>query len=407
MNSSKKAKQFTITKREVYQAWLHVRSNAGACGVDGESIASFEAKLSKNLYKLWNRMSSGSYFPKAVKRVEIPKKDGGVRSLGVPTVSDRISQEVVRVRLEPLLEGKFHEDSYGYRPRKSGLDAVRTCRERNWKYDWVVDVDIQKFFDSINHDLLLKAVAIHCQEKWMMLYIERWLKAAIRHPDGREETCTCGTPQGGVISPLLANIFLHYAFDKWIEREFPSVKFERYADDIVIHCSSEDESHKVSERLKERLLECGLKLHPDKTKIVYCKDGKRKADYPITSYTFLGYTFQARSARSREKGKLFTGFLPAASKDSKKGLCRKLKAMRLRSRNQLTIEELAAMLNPTLRGWFNYFKHFFSSSLSALRYDIDRRLTRWARNKYRWNSNQSCLWLDRLKKQQPKLFAHW
>jgi RNA-directed DNA polymerase len=309
MNSSRKAKQFTITKREIYQAWLHVRSNAGASGVDGESIASFEAKLSKNLYKLWNRMSSGSYFPKAVKRVEIPKKDGGVRSLGIPTVSDRIAQEVVRMRLEPLLEPKFHENSYGYRPGKSGIDAVRTCRERNWKYDWVLDVDIQKFFDSIDHELLLKAVAIHCHEKWMMLYIERWLKTMIKHPDGREEACTCGTPQGGVVSPLLANIFLHYAFDKWIEREFPLVKFERYADDVVIHCSSENESREVCERLKERLLECGLKLHPEKTKLVYCKDGKRKADYPVIGYTFLGYTFQPRSARSWDD-RLVLGYLP-------------------------------------------------------------------------------------------------
>lgn len=407
MNSNKQAKQFTITKREVYEAWLHVRSNSGACGTDGESIASFEANLSKNLYKLWNRMSSGSYFPKAVKRVEIPKKDGGVRPLGIPTVVDRIAQEVVRMRLEPLVEPKFHKDSYGFRPNKSGIDAIRTCRERNWKYDWVVDVDIQKFFDTINHELLLKAVEVNCKEKWMMLYIERWLKSTISHPDGTLEISTCGTPQGGVISPLLANIYLHYAFDKWIDREFPSVKFERYADDIVIHCRSNAESQKVCSRLKERLLECGLTLHPNKTKIVYCKDGKRNLHYSNISYTFLGYTFQPRESRNKTTGKRFLNFLPAASKDAKSSLRSKIKSMHLRSLNCLTISEIAAILNPILRGWFNYFKHFYPSTLYDLKYYIDRRLTRWARNKFRWYFKKSCSWLDRLKKQQPKLFAHW
>ena len=407
MNSQTKAKSFTITKREIYQAWLKVKINAGACGIDGEGIADYEAKLSKNLYKLWNRMSSGTYFPKAVRRVEIPKKDGGVRPLGIPTVNDRIAQEVVRARLDPLIEPYFHQDSYGYRTGRSGIDAIRTCRKRNWKYDWVLDVDIKQFFDSIDHELLMKAVTKHCQEKWILLYIERWLKTTIIHPNGMQEVSTSGTPQGGVISPLLANLFLHYAFDKWIEKEFPFVKFERYADDVVIHCKTEKVAHKVCEKLKERLIACRLELHPDKTKIVYCKDEDRKKNYPNISYTFLGYTFQPRGSRNKTTGRIFTNFLPAASREAQKSLRSKLKSMRLRSFSSLKLEELAVKLNPVIGGWFNYFKHFYPSILNGLRFHIDRKLTTWARNKFRWGIRKSQSWLERIKNQQPRLFAHW
>lgn len=294
------AKPIEVTKREVYAAWLRVKANKGAGGVDGEGITEFEAKLAKNLYKLWNRMSSGSYFPKAVRRVEIPKKDGSKRPLGIPTVYDRIAQEVVRARLEPTVEAIFHPDSYGYRPGKSAIEAVRVCRERSWKYSWVLDVDIQKFFDTIDHKLLLKAVGKHCKAKWMVLYIERWLKATIRHADGREETSERGTPQGGVISPLLANLYLHYAFDCWITKTYPMVRFERFADDVVIHCQNEAQSEAIQIALKERLQSCGLKLHPETTKIVYCKDSARRKDYPNISYTFLGYTFRPKGAQNRK-----------------------------------------------------------------------------------------------------------
>jgi len=407
MNSPKGAKPYEITKQEVYNAWKRVKANKGAPGVDEESIAKFETKHSKNLYKLWNRMSSGSYFPQAVRRVEIPKGDGTMRPLGIPTVYDRIGQEVVRARLESKIDPIFHEDSYGYRPGKSAIDALRTSRRRNWKSDWVLDVDIRKFFDTVDHEKLLKAVRKHCQEKWMVLYIERWLKSPVQHADGRKEASTKGTPQGGVISPLLANLYLHYAFDTWIARKYPSVKFERYADDMVIHCRSESESEVIKEALARRLADCGLQLHPEKTKIVYCKDSTRKEEFPRVSYKFLGYTFRPRAAQRQDTKKVFTSFLPAASPEAQMSLKQKLREKQLRKYTRCTIEEVAEILNPTLQGWFSYFRHFCPSALRRVYHHIDCRLTLWARDKYRWHYKKSVKWLKRLKYQQPTLFAHW
>jgi group II intron reverse transcriptase/maturase len=407
MKAPVKAKSYEISKHEVYNAWKRVRANRGGAGIDNESIANFEAKLKENLYKLWNRMSSGTYFPKAVRRVEIPKKDGSKRPLGIPTVYDRIAQEVVRARMEPALESCFHEDSYGYRPGKSAIEALEVCRRRNWESDWVLDVDIQKFFDTIDHELLLKAVRKHCSEKWMVLYIERWLKAPVQYPDGKEEVLGKGTPQGGVISPLLANLYLHYAFDKWMEREYPSIKFERYADDVVIHCGSLLESQKIRESLQQRLEECKLSLHPEKTKVVYCRDSKRQGNYQNVSYTFLGYAFKPRKVQSRWSEKNFTGFLPAVSKEAKKQLLSKLREKQTRRWITSTIEEVAESLNPMLRGWFNYFNQFYSSALMKIVDNINSRLVKWARSKYGWNKLKAWEWLKLLKQKQPKLFAHW
>lgn len=402
-----KAKPYEVTKREVYAAWLRVKANKGAGGVDGESITSFEANLSKNLYKLWNRMSSGSYFPKAVRRVEIPKKDGSTRPLGIPTVYDRVAQEVVRARLEVKLEPIFHPDSYGYRPGKSAIEAVGKCRQRSWEYDWVIDVDIQKFFDTIDHELLMKAVRVHCDERWMVLYIERWLKSTVKHGDGREVKSQMGTPQGGVISPLLANLYLHYAFDCWINRTYPSVKFERFADDVVIHCQNEAQSKEIKQSLETRLTECGLKLHPEKTKIVYCKDNKRKKCYPNISYTFLGYTFRPRGAINKKTTQRFLAFLPAASREAQKGLRDKLKTCKLRHCLGFSEQELAKYLNPVLRGWVNYFSHYYKSELGSVCFHIDNRIMKWASCKYKWNSRRPIRWLTKLKLAQPSLFAHW
>ena len=407
MKFLEQAKPNKISKREVYEAWKAVKANKGAKGVDGESIEEFESKLSRNLYRLWNRMSSGSYFPKAVRRVEIPKKDGSKRPLGIPAVCDRVAQEVVRRRLEEVMEPLFHEDSYGYRPKKSAIDAVRVCRERNWKYDWVLDVDIRKFFDTIDHELLLKALRVHAKENWEVLYVERWLKAPVQYPDGRLEVNTKGTPQGGVISPLLANLFLHYAFDKWMTRNHPAEKFERFADDVVIHCRSLEVAEELKRQLTARLEECHLTLHPDKTKIVYCKDSVRRKEYPAVSYRFLGYTFQPRAARNRKTGNMFTSFLPAASTEAKKALAEKLKAKTLRRCVTMTVQEVSAYLNPTLRGWFGYFEHFCPSTLSLIRRRIDWRLIKWARDKKRWTYRKAAEWLARLKRQKPKMFAHW
>ena len=233
-------KPFVISKRVVFAAWEKVKANGGAAGVDEQSIADFERDLKGNLYRIWNRMSSGSYFPPPVRAVEIPKAGGvGVRVLGVPTVSDRIAQTVVRLYLEPVVEPLFHPDSYGYRPGRSALDAVGVCRERCWSSDWVIDLDIRAFFDSLDHDLVLRAVAKHTDLAWVLLYVRRWLQAPLQTRDGTLVTRDRGTPQGSAISPLLANLFLHYAFDRWLTREFPSVAFERYADDAVIHCEQD------------------------------------------------------------------------------------------------------------------------------------------------------------------------
>ena len=255
------AKPFDISKREVWEAFKRVKANQGAAGVDGQSIAGFEIDFQNNLYKLWNRLSSGSYFPLPVRRVDIPKADGGTRPLGIPTVADRIAQEVVRRKLEPILEPVFHTDSYGYRPGKSAIDAVRQTRQRCWRYDWVLDLDVKGYFDSIDWELLLKAIRYHTDCPCVLLYIERWLKVPVQMEDGSIEVRTSGTPQGGFISPLLANLFLHHAFDTWMARNFPHIPFERYADDAVCHCKSAEEAQTLWSALADRFAACKLVLH--------------------------------------------------------------------------------------------------------------------------------------------------
>ena len=324
----------------------------------------------------------------------------------IPTVSDRIAQEVVRARLEHELEPLLHENSYGYRPGKSAIDAVANCRQNNWDYDWVLDVDIQQFFDTIDHELLMKAVRKHCSERWMVLYIERWLKAPIQHIDGRCEKAERGTPQGGVISPLLANLYLHYAFDMWMVRTNPKVKFERYADDIIIHCNTSKRARKLRRALERRFAECGLTLHPEKTRVVYCKDSARWQTYPRISFTFLGYTFCPRRMLNA-KGEYYCRFLPAASREAQTNLRRRVRQLKVRRRTMLSVTELAGLLNPTIRGWFGYFKHFYASALSHLRYHIEGQLLRWAMNKYRLSIRKAVRLLSGLKARQPRLFAHW
>ena len=273
-------KPFEISKWAVQEAWEKVKANKGAPGVDGVSIEGFEADLHNNLYKVWNRMSSGSYFPPPVRAVEIPKPHGGgTRMLGVPTIADRVAQTVVAEELAKRVEVIFHDDSYGYRPGRSALDAVGVCRQRCWKTDWVIDLDIQKFFDSVSWDLMLKAVQANTDLPWVVLYVRRWLQAPVQLPDGTLQQRDRGTPQGSPVSPVLANLFLHYAFDVWMAREFPSIRFERYVDDAVVHCVSERQARQVLAALQDRMAEVGLQLHPDKTRIVYCQDGKRRARF--------------------------------------------------------------------------------------------------------------------------------
>lgn len=403
----KQKKAFEISKEEVSRAWNQVYRKGGKGGIDGETIKSFREKKEKYLYKLWNRMSSGSYIPKAVLRVEIPKTDGGRRQLGIPTITDRIAQQVVRARLEEKLEPIFHEDSYGYRPNKSAQEAVGKCRERCWKCDWVLDIDISKFFDTIDHELMMKAVRHHCDEQWMILYIERWLKAPVQEKNGEIKETSKGTPQGGVISPLLANLYLHYSFDLWMTREFSEIKFERYADDAVIHCTTEAEAERVQEALIARLKECGLSLHPKKTKIVYCKDGKRKRTYPEKRFRFLGYTFEARSAKNSYTGEKFTRFLPAMSKESGKKFRNKLREGKYFKRTQNSVEHLSREISAITQGFYNYFTKYYKSSLYRLNDWLDESIVRWYKRKHKSSWKRAWSFLRRLKKQRPNLFKHW
>jgi RNA-directed DNA polymerase len=404
-----KAKPFDIPKREVWEAWKHIRANQGTAGVDGQSIQDFEVQLAGNLYKLWNRLSSGSYLPPPVRRVDIPKANGGTRPLGIPTVADRVAQEVVRRYLEPLLEPIFHQDSYGYRPGRSAIDAVRVARQRCWRNDWVLDIDIKGFFDNIDWSLLLRAVCKHTQSQWVVLYIERWLKAPAMLEDGSLVLRERGTPQGGVISPLLANLFLHYVFDVWLKRGFPGVPFERYADDIICHCRSEHEATQLHEVLKRRFLECGLELHAEKTKIVYCKDTNRRGSYPAQQFDFLGYCFRPRKAKW-PNGSYGTSFLPAASPKALKAIRKAVREWGLQRRSDKALDDLARMFNPYIRGWINYYGHFYKSALYRTLQRIDAALVRWARKKFkrlRQKPKGARDWLSKVAHTYLGVFAHW
>ena len=405
----KQAKPFSISKRQVWEAYKRVKANKGAAGVDGQTIDGFESELKGNLYKLWNRLASGSYLPPAVLRVEIPKGDGGIRPLGIPTVADRIAQMVVKQYWEPALEKHFHRDSYGYRPGKSAHDAVGAVRKRCWRNDWVLDLDIKGFFDNISHELMLKAVAKHTEEKWVKLYIERWLKAPIETREGTRTLPEKGTPQGGVISPLLANLFLHYAFDKWMERNFPGIPFARYADDAVCHCKSQAQAETLKRALIERMREVGLELHPEKTKIVYCKDDDRKQTYPRTRFDFLGYQFRARRSKNRY-GKHFINFTPAISNKAGKAIRQEMRRWKLHLRSDKSLEELAWMFNTKIQGWINYYGRYYKSAMYPTLRSLDRRLVQWATRKYkrlRGHRRRAAQWLARIAERQKWLFAHW
>jgi group II intron reverse transcriptase/maturase len=402
-------KPFEISKREVWEAYRQVKANRGAPGVDEVTLDKFEEDLEDNLYRIWNRMSSGSYFPPPVKALEIPKPHGdGTRMLGVPTIADRIAQTVVARRLEAKVEPIFHPDSYGYRPKKSALDAVAVCQRRCWKSDWVVDLDIRSFFDCVPWELVVKAVAAHSTDPWVLLYVKRWLAAPLQLPDGSLRQRDRGTPQGSAVSPMLANLFLHYAFDAWMTREFPAVRFERYADDAIAHCATREQAERLLEAIGNRLAEVGLQLNPAKTRIVYCKDGRRRLTHEYTSFTFLGFTFRARGARSRA-GVNFTGFLPAVSKDALRKMSGEVRRWRLHLLTGQTLADLARRLNPIVRGWMRYYGAFYRTVLDPLLARINAYLMRWIRRKYQrlrpFKKAHAC-W-QRITRQQPRLFAHW
>ncbi len=374
------AKPFCISKWVVWEAYQRVRANGGAAGVDAKSIEAFEQGLENNLYRIWNRMSSGTYFPPPVRMVEIPKKDGGVRSLGIPTVSDRVAQTVVKLYLEPVVEPDFHPDSYGYRPKKSALDAVGVARQRCWQYDWVLDLDIRGFFDNLDHALVMRAVEKYTQCRWILLYIKRWLEMPMMQEDGALVPRTKGTPQGGVISPLLANIFLHLAFDDWMRKTHPDVPFERYADDVVAHCKSGKQAKQILDSIRKRLKRCHLELHPEKTKVVYCKDEKRKGRYHHEKFDFLGYTFRPRRSRNRW-GKFFTNFSPAVSNEAAKRMRQEMRRGRIHMWSDVALDDVARIWNPILRGWIQYYGHFRKSALYPVLRHFNRCLVRWAMRK--------------------------
>ena len=402
----KAIKSYQIRKEELREAWLSVKRSGGGPGIDGQSIEDFERDLENNLYKLWKRMSSGSYYPKEIKQVAIPKGDGSQRLLGIPTVTDRVAQMVIHKQLEPELEKVFHPNSYGFRRGKSAHEAVKQCREKCFTYGWVIDLDIAKYFDTINHGILMQMVEKHAKEKSQLLYIKRWLKAPSVDAAGQQSARWQGTPQGGVISPLLANLYLHYAFDRWISEQYSTIPFERYADDLVLHCISHKQAKFILEQVTKRLEGFGLKLHPTKTKIVHCKNSYREEHFLNNKFSFLGFDFKPRRARSKE-GRLYTVFTPAVSQKNKTKFLKIIRELRIGSQTIEPIESIAKQCKQVTRGWINYFKVFRSSELQGTLRFINRWLIYWAKRKYKTSLRRAKELLLRIAKQQPMLFPHW
>jgi RNA-directed DNA polymerase len=403
-------KPFAIPRQLVWEAWRQVKANKGAPGVDGQGLEQFEADLADNLYKIWNRMSSGTYFPPPVRAVEIPKPHSpGVRVLGVPTIADRVAQTVAAMYLEPLVEPRFHADSYGYRPNRSAHEALAVCRQRCWKYDWIIDLDVQKFFDEVPWDLIVRAVQAVTDTPWVLLYVRRWLAAPLQQPDGALVERDKGTPQGSAVSPILANLFMHYAFDSWMARNFPGCPFERYADDAVVHCKSRRQAEYVLAGIAARMGEVGLRLHPDKTRIVYCKDGKRRGEHEHTTFTFLGYAFRARKARNGRDGSYFSSFLPAISPEALKAKNARLRELRIDRRTDLSLDDLARWLNPIVAGWMHYYGRFYRSAMAPLLLRVSSYLRRWAAKKYKRLRTHKRFqrWWAGLLDREPGLFVHW
>lgn len=404
----KETKPYSISKRAVITAYEKVKANKGTYGIDEQSIEDFEKKLNNNLYKIWNRMSSGSYFPKPVKAVAIPKKNGGTRILGIPTVEDRIAQMVVKLYFEPNVEPIFYEDSYGYRPNKSAIQAIEVTRTRCWRKDWVLEFDIKGLFDNIRHDYLMEMVKRQTEEEWILLYIQRWLVAPFQMEDGTVVPRTSGTPQGGVISPVLANLFLHYVFDDFMVKEFPSIPWARYADDGIAHCVSLKQAKYLKRRLQERFATYGLELNLEKTRIVYCKDDDRKGNQEHTSFDFLGYTFRPRLAKNKY-GKFFVSFLPAMGEKAKKAIRKEVRSWKLQFKTDKELWDIANMFNSKIQGWINYYTHFYKSEIyDVLRY-INSRLIYWVRRKYKKRNSRKRAehWLGEIAKRERNLFAHW
>ena len=404
-------KSVPVSKQQVWLAYKKVRSNAGSAGIDQVSMDEYDAHRSDHLYKLWNRMASGSYFPAPVKEVEIPKKDGKMRKLGIPTISDRVAQMVVKDYLEPRFEKLFSPHSYGYRPGKNAHQALSAVRENVRMLDWVIDLDIKGFFDTIDHVKLMLALEKHVSEKWYLMYIERWLQTPVQTKTGELVAKQGkGTPQGGVISPLLANLFLHYAMDKWLEQTHSAVRYVRYADDAVLHCKSKVQAEYVLRNVRKRMKQCGLELHPEKTRLVYRKDYRRQEQHESVKFDFLGYSFQPRTAKSKRDGSLYLGYDCAISIRSKKRIAATMKELDIKHLTHKSIVGVAQFLEPYIRGWVNYYGKFRLWEMNPLFQLLRRRLVMWARKRYKrykTSVNRAYRWLERVKDQFPTLFYQW
>jgi group II intron reverse transcriptase/maturase len=403
-------KSFPVTKGIVWEAYKKVKRNRGSAGIDRVSIEDFDKNLSNNLYKIWNRLASGSYFPPGVKQVEIPKKDGKVRKLGIPTVGDRVAQTVVKTYLEEKVDQMFHPYSYGYRPCKSAHDALQQARKNCWEYAWVIDMDIKGFFDNIDHELVMKALDAVTGAKWVKMYCLRWMEARVETKEGLINKEGKGTPQGGVISPLLANLFLHFAFDQWMVKNYAAIRFERYADDIIVHCQTKEQAEQMLTSIRERMQECKLELHEEKTKIVYCKDYRRREKFTNVSFDFLGFTFKPRTTMNKSQNKLFQGFDLAISKTSRKKIVGEINKLGFHKWTGHDLSDIAKVLNPKIRGWLNYFGKFRRYELAGVFMRLNFRILKWSRKKFkrlRYSKRANYNWLKRVCHFYPNLFVHW
>lgn len=401
-------KTVPIEYYDVAKAYQKVRKGGKAVGIDQQSWADFDKEPERNLYVIWNRLASGSYHPQPVREVEIPKKDGSKRKLGIPTLRDRIAQQVVKDYMEKRIDKLFHENSYGYRPLKSAHQAIEQVRQNTFGFDWVLDMDISKFFDEVDHDLTLKAVSHVMEEKWVLMYVERWLKMPVQKQDGTVEPKQGkGTPQGGVISPLLANLYLHFAMDKWLSNHYPTVRFVRYADDVVIHCSTHQQAEQVKEALINRLAEVKLRVNESKTHIAYCKDYRRKESHEKVKFEFLGFSYQPRARKSKRDGKNFMAFTAEISPTNKKRIIQTIRELGVWRDTRVEIQSIAAQLNAKLRGWINYYGLYSKRSLRIALVKVEERLIKWLRKKHKAGTRKARAKLKVIRRENPELFYHW
>jgi RNA-directed DNA polymerase len=410
-NRTMETKSIPVTQEMVIAAYKRVKKNKGAAGIDDETLEVFEKNISDNLYVIWNRLCSGSYHPSSVLEVEIPKDDGKMRKLGIPIVRDRIAQQVIKDYLEDRFEAIFSENSYGYRPMRNTHQAIAQVRRNVREYQWVIDMDISSFFDKMSHELLMKAVDKHVEEKWVKMYLIRWLEAPIENRNGNKRIRMGeGTPQGGVISPLLANLFLHYSFDKWLGKIYPKLRFVRYADDIIVHCSRQAEAEEVLKAIRERMVECRLELNEKKTKIVHCKKARRNAEYKTVQFDFLGFSFQPRPTMNKEEGKMFLGFDCAISDKKEKKIIDEIRKTNFQRWTNRDIYHIAEFFNPKFSGWINYYGKYRKYELQWIFDVFHRRLNKWVVNRYKrlkGSRKQAARWLRDLALRQPDLFVHW